>query len=141
LLVLLERMFLPWLCCLEFRDFLSLSNTLLIISSKSDLSLTYKTKKTEAITSAAWLSAQMQTLGFAPPPHNGFAISGYQNYWRIIHKAVSWSGILLFHMHGQRSKIDGVMILQPSSFFFKLPSAYENVYAPKNRIIIYDFIC
>jgi hypothetical protein len=49
------------------------------------------TKKTEVITSAARLSASLQILGFAPPPHDRFAISGYQNFQAILHKAVSLS--------------------------------------------------
>jgi hypothetical protein len=40
----------------DFRDVFSLSNTLLIVSSESDVCLADKTKKTEVITSAAWLS-------------------------------------------------------------------------------------
>jgi hypothetical protein len=54
----------------------------------SDLPQANKTKKTEAVTSAAWLSAHSQILGFAPPPHDRFAISVFQ-YVVILHKAVS----------------------------------------------------
>jgi hypothetical protein len=81
---LLERSFSLLTLSPRSRDALSLLNSVLIFSSKVVLTLRacYKIKKTEAITSAAWLSAYLQILGFAPPSHNGFAISGYLIFLR-----------------------------------------------------------
>lgn len=58
------------------------------------------------VTSAAWLSVWIQTLGFAPPPHGGFAISDEHIYFLIIHKSVSRLTGFHFHLPGRRSKID-----------------------------------
>jgi hypothetical protein len=77
-----------------------------IISSKSELEHFNKIKKTEVITSAARLSALAQILGFAPPFHNGFAISEYRIIEYYLHKDVSCLFEFGIHLLEQRSKID-----------------------------------
>jgi len=93
-----------------------------------------KTKKTEALTSAAWLSASLQTLGFAPPPRDGFAISDADISLLRIHKIVSRLTGSNFHLPGQRSKIDDGDKLHIDLTFQQTPPIFLAI-----GIIIYKF--
>jgi hypothetical protein len=52
-------------------------------------------QKTEAITSAAWLSAPEQILGFAPPPRGGFAVSVIISYGKSFTKLIAFQLVFL----------------------------------------------